>query len=96
MPLTIENAAALIAGAALPKAMRTVQVVRAFMYAGQRQEPGQTAELPALLAAEMIAAGKAEVVPATPPAVDPAAATDTPPPAATKKAARDNAGTTGS
>lgn len=60
MPLTVENGAALVPGAALTTKTRLVRVTRPFMAGDQRQEVGSELELPALFAAEMVGAGKAE------------------------------------
>lgn len=97
MPMTVENAAALVSGQALQAGQRQVLVLRAFMFGGQPVLAETTATLPAGFAAEMIAAGKAAPAPepalaqtpAPEPAPEPAPApTPAPAPAAGAKATK--------
>lgn len=53
------DGAALVAGAAMPKKVRRVRVVRPFMYEGQTVAKDEQLELPALFAAEMVTSNKA-------------------------------------
>lgn len=87
MPMTVENAAALVSGQALPAGQRQVLVLRAFMFGGQPVLAETTATLPAGFAAEMIAAGKATPVPEPAPEAAPAPA-PTPAPAVSAKATK--------
>lgn len=78
MPLNLQNGgAALVAGAALPAKTRLVRVVRPFMFGGVRQDVGAELQLPALFAAEMVASGKAQVLPDPPKPAAPAKAEPT-------------------
>lgn len=77
MPLDMANSgAALVPGAPMPTGtLRQVRVLRAFAFGGQVLAVGDECALPALFAAEMVAAGKAErlaVVAAPPAAAAPA------------------------
>lgn len=62
MPLDMTNSgAALVPGATMPTGtLRQVRVLRAFAFGGQVLAVGEECTLPALVAAEMVAAGKAE------------------------------------
>lgn len=83
MPLTMENSgAALVCGAPLPKKVRTVRVLRAFMFDGEPLPAGAQVLLPALFAAEMVGAGKAAY------AADAAPAAMAPAPTTTTRAAK--------
>lgn len=76
MPLTMENSgAALVAGAALPRNMRRVRVVRPFMLDGEPVAVDDVLTLPGPFAGEMLAGGKVVIQPdaAEEPAPKPAA-----------------------
>ena len=60
MPLDMDSGAALIPGAALSTKTRHVRVLRAFMAGGLVIDAGQELALPAVFAAEMVGAGKAQ------------------------------------
>lgn len=62
MVLSVDNAAALIPGAPLPVTHRRVRVTRPFMYQGQVQAVDAEITVPALLAAELSSANKAQVL----------------------------------
>ena len=76
MPLTVESGAALIPGAALSTKTKRVCVLRPFLVGGQVIDAGTELDLPAVFAAEMVGAGKAQFIaaPAAAPAEPPAAA----------------------
>jgi hypothetical protein len=78
MPLTTKNiGAALIEGRAIPReitmATRKVQVLRSFYYERTAMKVGDTVELPALFANELIANNKAQAVIEPEKAAEPAA-----------------------
>lgn len=89
MPLTMENSgAALVAGAALPADdARAVEVLRPFMFSGERVEAGAIVHLPARFAREMVSAGKARMHTAAAPAAEPAAPAAAPRPTPARKTA---------
>lgn len=72
---TLTAGALVTAGGLVQRAPVTVEVLRAFLVAGERIEPGTRIALSAQLAAEMIAANKARLAPPeAPPAPAPVAA----------------------
>lgn len=70
----------------------TIEVLRAFCVAGQRVEPGSQIDLPRLVAAELIALGKAQVALSEPAAAQATAPAALPPARPAKKRKAEGAG----